>query len=57
MKYKDKDITLEPFWVADLHLRSQVRPPLSGRVPDKLPDLFLVCEIKRSVNMVGYITL
>ena len=40
--------------VDDLHLRSQERPPVSGRVPDKCPDIsFSVLRIKRSVNMVG----
>ena len=28
------DYTLEPFWVPDLHPRSQERTPKSGRVPD-----------------------
>ena len=57
MKNMVKDITLEPFWVADLHLRSHERPPLSERAPDICPDLFFsVLEIKRSVNMVGNIT-
>ena len=53
-----KDITLEPFGEAELHLRGQECPPVSGRVPDKCPDLsFLDLEIKRSVNMVRDITL
>ena len=34
MKDMLKDITLEHFGVADLHLRSQEHPPMSGRVPD-----------------------
>ena len=28
------DLSLEPFWVPDLHLTSQEHPPKSGRVPD-----------------------
>ena len=35
MKDIVQKVTLEPFGVAHLHLRSQERPPLSGRVPDK----------------------
>ena len=34
-----EDITLEPFEVSDPHLRSQEHPPVSGRVPDKCPDI------------------
>ena len=30
---------------------------MSGRVPDKFPDVFLVLDIKRSTNMVRNITL
>ena len=30
-----EDITLAPFGIANLHLRSQEPPPVSGRVPDK----------------------
>ena len=52
------DITFEPLGVADLHLRSQEHPSMSGRVPDKCPDLsFSVLKIKRSNIMVGNITL
>ena len=58
MKDIVKDIIFEPLGVADLHLRSQERPPVSGRVPDKCPDLsFFSLEIERSVSMVGDITL
>ena len=35
-----KDITLEPLGVADLHFRSQKCPPVSGRIPNKYPDIF-----------------
>ena len=43
MKDRVEDIALEPLGVGDLHLRSQEHPPVSGRVPDKFPDLcFLV---------------
>ena len=50
--------TLEPFGVVDLHLRSQERPPVSGRVPDKCPYLFFsVLGIERSGHKVGDITL
>ena len=34
-----KDITLAPFGVAYLHLRSQEHPPVSGGVTDKCPYL------------------
>ena len=58
MKDIVKDITLEPLGVADLHLRRQERPPVSGRVPDKYPNLsFSILEIERSVNIVGVIIL
>ena len=54
MKDMAEDIILEPLGVADLHLRSQERPPVSGRVPDRCPDLsFLALEIEMSVSMVG----
>ena len=33
------EIILKPLEVADPHLRSQKDPPMSGRVPDKCPDL------------------
>jgi len=53
MKHIVKYITLEPLGVSHPHLRSQEHPPVSGRVPDKCPDLtFTVLEIERSVNMV-----
>ena len=53
-----EDITLELVGVADPHLRSQEPISVSGRVPDKCPDLsFSVLEIERSVNLVGDITL
>ena len=29
-----RNITLKPFGVVDLHLRSQEHPPVLGRVPD-----------------------
>ena len=32
------DYTLEPFWVPDLHPRSEERPSKSGRVPDFLQN-------------------
>ena len=52
-----EDTTLEPFGVAYLHLRSQERPPVLGRVPSKCPNLcFSVLGIERSVNMVRDIT-
>ena len=58
-----EDVTLEPFGVAYLHLRSQEhppsqeRPPVSGRVSDKCPFLsFSVLGVERSVNMVRDIT-
>ena len=36
-----------------MHIRSQERPQVSGRVPDKCPDLCSsVFEIERSVNIV-----
>ena len=58
MKYMVEDIIMEPLGVVDLHIRSQECPPVSGRVPDKFPDLsFLVLDIKRSINMVRNITL
>ena len=31
------DYTFEPFWVPDIHLRSQEHPPKSGRVSDFHP--------------------
>ena len=58
MKDRVNDITLDYLGVVDLHLRSQERPPVSGRVPDKCPDIsFSVLEIERRVNMGGNITL
>ena len=58
MKDRVEDITPEPLGVADLHLRSQKRPLVSGRVQDKCPYLSsLVFGIERSVNMVGNIIL
>ena len=45
------DITFKPLGVADLHLRSQEDPSMSGRVPDKCPDLsFKVLDIERNVT-------
>ena len=35
------DFTLEPFWVPDLHPRSQERPSKSGRVPDFFLNYFI----------------
>ena len=53
-----EDIILEHFGVDDLHLRSQERPPVLGRVPDKCPYIsFSVLGIERSVNMVEDIIL
>ena len=44
------DITLKPLGVTELHLRSQDRHPMPGRVPDKCPDLsFSVLELGESV--------
>ena len=46
-----ENITLKPLGVADLHLRSQEDPPMSGRVPDKCSDLsFKVLDLERSVT-------
>ena len=57
MKYMVEYITLEPLGVVDPHLRSQERPPVSGRVPDKCPDLsFSVLEIEKSANIFEDIT-
>ena len=54
MKDMVEDIILEPLGVADLHLKSQEHPSVSGRVPDRCPDLsFFSFEIERSVSMVG----
>ena len=58
MKDMTEAIPLEPSEAAGLHLRSQERPPVSGRVPDKCPDLtFSVLKVERRVSMVGDITL
>ena len=58
MKDRVEDITLEQIGVVDMHIRSQECPQVSGRVPDKCPDLCSsVFEIERSVNIVGDVKL
>ena len=53
-----KDITLEPLGVSYFHLRSQEHPPVSGRVPDKCPNLpFSTLDIEWIANIVGILTL
>ena len=44
-----EDTTLEPFGVDYIHLRSQERPPLSGRVPDKQKQADIL-ELDKGIN-------